>query len=231
MSKLNSDRNFALTDEMSAGWPPGSGSCSTTWPNRPVKPKRVQPPPESIWDWSRAIVEDDRPRILPKHARRVEGFDENIISLLRQRPHNLGDRRAPGRALRHHGVARADHEGHRQGRRRARPLAEPASGPVYPISFVDAIYVMILTDRSRTGRSMSCSVSTARSESADSTVSTVVTEVTQGRARLVSADLPDHVLQRVQRPSAWFGATDAGAAGSGGPAARRRDSAKATRRR
>ncbi|GAB3240219.1 hypothetical protein GCM10027447_39350 [Glycomyces halotolerans] len=68
------------------------------------------------------------PAIVPKHARRVGGFDEAVVSLY-AKVLTTGEIRDHLADLRCRGLARDDQQGHRCGRGRARRVAQPAPGP------------------------------------------------------------------------------------------------------
>jgi hypothetical protein len=68
------------------------------------------------------------PQIVPKHARRIEGFDEAIISLYAKGAHHRGDPGTSGRDLRRERVPGPDLAGERQGDRRACRLAVTTVG-------------------------------------------------------------------------------------------------------
>lgn len=72
------------------------------------------------------------PKIVPKHARRIGGFDEAILSLYAKGPVDRGDRQAPGRHLRRPGLEGDDLQDHRRGQRRGHRVAEPAAGCLLP---------------------------------------------------------------------------------------------------
>lgn len=66
------------------------------------------------------------PRLVPKHARRLAGFNERILSLY-ARGMSVRDILPPGRQVRRGGFTGPHQQGHRCRRRRTGHLAEPAA--------------------------------------------------------------------------------------------------------
>lgn len=69
------------------------------------------------------------PKMVPKYARRLAGFNEQILQPVRARDVGARHPRAPGRDLWRTGQPRSDLQGHRRGHRGDHHLAEPAPGP------------------------------------------------------------------------------------------------------
>ena len=80
---------------------------------------------------------------MPKHAPRVGRVQRRHHRLVLQGVVDRGDPRATWRDVRRGSIGRPDLQSHRRGRRGARDVAVPAAGRLYPVLYIDAIFVKV----------------------------------------------------------------------------------------